>query len=167
MTTRISSPEATPEGIGTSSDSDVPANMKRPSSFAQVPSPPPVFNDLPSSSAATARYIFWVCKLNNRITTCFGCRGKFTRAADGTIPFPPLDLILRCKESRQYYGKDGSMQEKGNANTYYHPNTSCIKKKHPNFQLTDIRVDDATNTSLLPCHLDLLQLVFNFYPNPC
>ena len=28
MTTRISSPEATPEGIGTSSDSDVPVNME-------------------------------------------------------------------------------------------------------------------------------------------
>ena len=29
-------------------------------------------------SSATPKCIFWVCKLNNRITTCFGCRGKFT-----------------------------------------------------------------------------------------
>ena len=85
-------------------------------------------------SSATPKCIFWVCKLNNRITTCFGCRGKFTRAANKGIPVPPLDLILRCNESRPYYGKDGIMHEKENSNTYYHPNTSCIKQKHPEFK---------------------------------
>ena len=37
---------------------------------------------------------FWICKLNKCITTCFGCRGKFTRAVDGSLPVAPLDMIL-------------------------------------------------------------------------
>ena len=65
-----------------------------------------------SYGGSSSPYLFWICKINNRITTCFGCRGKFTRAADGNIPVPPLDLILKCHESRQYYGKDGNMHEK-------------------------------------------------------
>lgn len=56
----------------------------------------------PHCGTSSAHYLFWVYKLNNRITTCFGCRGKFTRAADGGIPVPPLDLILKCNESWQY-----------------------------------------------------------------
>ena len=39
-------------------------------------------------------YTFWVCKLNKCITTCFGCRGKFTRVADESLPVAPLDMIL-------------------------------------------------------------------------
>ena len=95
-------------------------------------------------------------KWNKRITTCLGCRSKFTCAADGTLPIPPLDLILKCTESWPYYSKDGSLQEKDNSNTYYHPNVSCIKKKHPEFQFTDICLDDATRSTLTPSHFELL-----------
>ena len=69
-------------------------------------------------------YTFWVCKLNKCITTCFGCRGKFTRAADGSLPVAPLNMILRCNESRPYYDRDEKLKEKENANTYYHPNNN-------------------------------------------
>ena len=114
-----------------------------------------------STSDSPAHYLFWVCKLNNRITTCYGCRGKFTRAADGRVPVPPLDLILKCNENRQYYDKDGNLQEKEKSNTYYHPNISCIKKKHPEFQCTDLRIEEAMRASLHPTHFDLLLSVFN------
>ena len=90
------------------------------------------------ADAPPPQRLFWVCKLNNRITTCFGCRGKFTRSAGRGVPVPPLDLILKCNESRQYYGKDGN--EKENSNTYYHPNLSCIRNKHPEFVHGDIRI---------------------------
>ncbi len=142
-----------------------------PSSFPESPSR---FQASPSSyhtsysgsvpvNAPSPQYLFWVCKLNNRITTCFGCRGKFTRSAGGGVPIPPLDIILKCNESRQYYGKDGNMHEKENANTYYHPNFSCIRNKHPDFTLSEIRVEDGVRTSLLPVHFNLLQSVFNFH----
>ena len=100
--------------------------------------------------------------LNNRITTCFGCRNKFTRSADGGVPVAPLDLILKCNESRQYYGKDGNIHEKENSNTYYHPNINCIRNKHPDFTQADIRIEENVRSSLLPVHLDLLASVFNF-----
>ncbi len=57
-----------------------------------------------------SRFLFWVCKLNNRITTCFGC--KFMRAADGSIPVPPFDLILKCTDSREYCDKDGNKRRR-------------------------------------------------------
>ena len=101
-------------------------------------SPTPIsdVNTLMSQKAST--YIFWVYKLNKRITTCFGCRGKFTRSADGGIPVPPLDIVLQCNESRSYYDKDGNIHEKDNSNTYYHPNITCIKQKHPDFKTDHI-----------------------------
>jgi len=102
-----------------------------------------------------------VCKLNNRITTCYGCRGKFTRAADGSIPVPPLDLILKCNENRQYYDKDGNMQEKGNSNTYYYPNVPGIKKKHPKFKSSDLRIEQGIRESLQASHFDMLHSIFN------
>ena len=115
-------------------------------------------------SSQSHRYLFWVCKRNKRITTCFGCRSKFMWAADGGLPIPPLDLVLKCSESRPYYNKDGNLVEKENSNTYYHPNVSCVKKKHPEFQLTDICLDDATRSTLTLSHFELLKSVFNFRP---
>ena len=107
------------------------------------------------------RSVFWVFKLNKCITTCYGCRNKFTRAADGGLPIPPLDLILKCNEDRQYYDKAGTLQEKEKSNTYYHPSVNCIKKKHPDFQLNDIRLDDSVRSSLHSSHFELLQSVFD------
>lgn len=94
--------------------------------------------------------------------TSFGCRGKFTRSAEGCVPVPPLDLILKCNESRQYYGKDGNIHEKENANTYYHPNVSCIRNKRPEFNGKDICVEAVVRASLLPTHFELLKSVLNF-----
>ena len=127
-------------------------------------SPSITLNCNTSSNSQMHRHLFWVCKRNKRITTCFGCRSKFTCAADGSLPIPPLDLILKCIESRPYYSKDGSLQEKENSNTYYHPNVSCIKKKHPEFEFADVRLDDATRSTLSPSNFELLESVFNFRP---
>ena len=95
-------------------------------------------------------------------TTCFGCRGKFTKAADGNLPIAPLDLILQCNESRPYYDRDGTLKEKENANTYYHPNASCIKMKHKEFMFEDIQLEEDVRYTLEPSHFELLQSVFNF-----
>ena len=121
----------------------------------------PPFN---TSSPRNERYTFWVCKLNKCITTCFGCRGKFTRAVDGSLPVAPLDMILRCNESRPYYDRDGTLKEKENANTYYHPNISCIKMKHRDFNIQDVQLEDNVHCTLVPSHFQLLQSVFNFCP---
>ena len=115
-----------------------------------------------TSSPKNDQYRFWVCKLNKRITTCFGCRGKFTKAADGNLPVAPLDLILQCNESRPYYDRDGTLKEKENANTYYHPNASCIKMKHKEFMFEDIQLEEDVRYTLEPSHFELLQSVFNF-----
>ena len=110
-----------------------------------------------------SRLVFRVCKLNNRITTCYGCRAKFMRGADGSVPVPPFDLILKCSEMREYYGKDGNKRQKENCNTYYHPNITCIRAKHPDFKLCDIEIEDAVWGTLLQSHFDLLQCAFNFH----
>jgi len=72
-------------------------------------------------------------RLNECIVTCYGCRNKFNRPADGGLPVPPLDLVLKCNEARQYYDKADVLQEKENSNTYYHPDINCIKLQHPAF----------------------------------
>ena len=84
------------------------------------------------------------------------------RGVDGSLPIPPLDLILRCTESREYYDKDGNKRQKDNSNTYYHTNVSCIQSKHKDFQLSDVQVEDSVRSTLLQSHLDLLKCVFNF-----
>ena len=124
-------------------------NYNSPSSYNLLHSPSP-------------HSIFWVFRLNKRITTCYGCRNKFTRAADGGLPIPPLDLVLKCNEGRQYYDKAGVLQEKENSNTYYHPHFNCIKQKHPDFQCSDIRLDDSVRSTLHSSHFELLQSVFGF-----
>ena len=45
--------------------------------------------------------VFWLFKLNKHITTCCGCRNKFTNVADGGLPILLFDLILKCNEGRQ------------------------------------------------------------------
>lgn len=83
------------------------------------------------------------------------------RAADGGIPEPPLNLILKCTENRQYYDKEGNKREKENCNTYYHPSLNCVKMKHPDFLKEDIQVEESVRVTLLPAHLDLLKCVFD------
>ena len=95
------------------------------------------------------------------ITTCFGCRGKFTRAAGNGIPVPPMDLVRRCNETQSYYGKDGILYEKEKSNTYCHPNSSCIRQKHPEFLPQDIEIEEAVRSTLLPVNFELFQSVFN------
>ena len=41
------------------------------------------------------------------------------------LPIPPLNLILRCTESREYYD---NKRQKDNSNTYYHTNVSSIQR---------------------------------------
>ena len=114
------------------------------------------------SAPPSVPLIFWICKLNNRITTCYGCRNKFVRAADGSIPVPPLDLILKCRETREYYDKDGNKRESSNSNTYYHPNIACIRIKHPEFNCSNLAMEDSIRAVLLDAHFELLWAVFNF-----
>ena len=120
-----------------------------------------------TSSSKNDRYTFWVCKLNKRITTCFGCRGKFTRAADGSLPVAPLDMILWCNESGPYYDRDGMLKEKENASTYYHPNISWIKMKYKDFQVKDIQLDEDVRCTfrafafqIVAVIVQLLRLIF-------
>ena len=114
------------------------------------------------SAPPSVPLIFWICKLNNRITTCYGCRNKFVRAADGSIPVPPLDLILKCRKTREYYDKDGNKRESSNSNTYYHPNIACIRIKHPEFNCSNLAMEDSIRAVLLDAHFELLWAVFNF-----
>ena len=91
------------------------------------------YNNPTVLASSSSSPLFWVFKLNKRIATCYGCRNKFTRSADGDLPIPPLDLILKCNEFRQYYDKAGSLKKKDDSNAYYHPDINCIKIKHPDF----------------------------------
>ena len=75
-----------PISYGTSSHPCPPTSFTL-SHGASGPHPPTSLSPLTVPPyGSPLRYQFWVCKLNNRITTCYGCRGKFTRAADGSVP---------------------------------------------------------------------------------
>ena len=54
------------------------------------------------------------------------------------------------------------LYEKEKSNTYYYPNSSCIRQKHPEFLPQDIEIEDAVCSTLLPVHFELLQSVFTF-----
>ena len=71
--------------------------------------------------------------LNNRIKKCYGCSSEFTRKVDGSLPDPPLNLVISHEERREFRDASNALRLGNNQNVYYHPNVSCIRRRNASF----------------------------------
>ena len=103
-------------------------------------SPPHTSTDYISSNLTTpetfqdSEDIFEVVFLSKRIKKCYGCGAKFTKNIDGSPLPPPQDIVIRHSDHREYYTPSGEKRlTSQKQNTYFHPVSSCIIKKYPDF----------------------------------
>ena len=76
---------------------------------------------------------FVVKLLNNRIKKCRGCNREFARKVDGSLPDPPLDMVVCHEERRPFKDSSNITRLSRPHNVYYHANLSCIRMSNPTF----------------------------------
>ena len=64
--------------------------------------------------------------LNNRIKKCRGCNKDFCRKLDGSLPDPPLDMIIAHEERRPFSDSQNVKRLSRPQNVYYHSNSMFI-----------------------------------------
>ena len=100
---------------------------------------------MPIYSAPVARKpwhnnnLFIVMKINGRISKCTRCQGNFQKMPNKNPCPPPLDLVILHVEKEEYpYKNPDTMVVETRVSSekrkYYHPNPSCILKRHPHFK---------------------------------
>lgn len=99
--------------------------------------------------------------LNNRIKKCRGCGGNFIRKTDGSLPDPPMNLIVSRTERRSYTDGDNVEKLSKKQNVYYHPTLSCIKKVNASFDSSLLVKDPAL--TLTDVHKTYLSQYLNWY----
>ena len=80
------------------------------------PVPPPV----PDNSIFNVRFI------EGNISTCYGCRNKYSKN-----PQPPDDICLQTEEWREFMPPGGVVPQTRWSNTYYHLRVRCVCLKWP------------------------------------
>lgn len=88
------------------------------------------------------------------VKVCAGCRGAYSRAADGkSPPSPPMDIILVRKEQHLYFNNvTGRQQLSAPSNVHYHANLFCPRQRCLNFNPNNVEVPDDVKDKLLPAH---------------
>lgn len=76
---------------------------------------------------------FVVKLLNNRIKKCRGCNREFSRKVDGSLPDPPLNVVVCHEERRPFRDSSNVTRLSRPQNVYYHANLSCIRANNPHF----------------------------------
>lgn len=107
---------------------------------------------------------FIVMKVNRRISRCTGCCGLLPKNADKSPPPPPpWDLVVQHVEKDEYPFKDlitGAVEKRVSSEKpkYYHPNPSCIIKRHPYFNPSMLCLQKGLSIDSL--HRDYLSSTF-------
>ena len=83
---------------------------------------------------------FVVKLLNNRIKKCRGCNREFARKVDGSLPDPPLNVVVCHEERRPFRDSSNITRLSRPQNVYYHANLSCIRMGNPTFLHHDLHV---------------------------
>ena len=85
---------------------------------------------------------FIVKIINNRIKKCRGCGGDFVRKADGSLPDPPMNLVICHEETRPFRDATNVVRQSKLQNVYYHANVQCIRRQNASFVGPEIVVQD-------------------------
>ena len=90
---------------------------------------------------------FVVKLLNNRIKKCRGCSTEFARKVDGSLPDPPLNIVVCHEERRPFRDSSNITRFSRPQNVYYHANLSCIRMGNPTFSPHHLHVPADTDLS--------------------
>ena len=112
------------------------------------------FSTIPVYSTAVAQKPwhnnnpFIVMKINGRISKCAGCKGNFQKMPNKSACPPPLDLVILHVEKDEYPYKNPATavvetRVSSEKRKYYHPNPSCILKRHSYFNNTMLGFSDT------------------------
>ena len=98
---------------------------------------------------------FILCFIAGNISTCFGCKNKYSKSAK-----PPQDLCVRHQEWRQYTCMASGTPQSKFSNAYYHCKPECIWLNWPNFTPTNLEVPQEVAENLSQEHEEYLSAVF-------
>ena len=76
--------------------------------------------------------------LNNRIKKCRGCNTEFARKVDGSLPDPPLSVVVCHEENITIFSRPQNV---------YYANLSCIRMVNPTFSPHHLQVPADTELS--------------------
>ena len=99
--------------------------------------------------------------LNNRIKKCYGCSSEFTRKIDGSLPDPPLNIVISHSERREFRDANNTLKVGNYQNVYYHPNLSCIRRRNAAFMGNELVI--SADIVLTESHKKYLQEYFNCF----
>ena len=94
--------------------------------------------------------VFW----KKGITTCYGCKRKFTREHKA-----PMDLLFKMNVKRSFPNGRGGMQVARDASaTYFHSmSMNCLQRQFSYLEKRDVFMHLETLDALSPAHIDLLK----------
>ena len=109
------------------------------------------------SPPSDAPYVLVFVKGN--ITTCFGCRAKFTKPA-----VPPYNLIVQHKDYRSYTDQEG-VQQRSFGNVYYHLDIRCLQQKQGGFNPANLHISKDVQEGAQILHKQFLLEQFGVHLN--
>ena len=103
---------------------------------------------------------FYMKKLTGNIRICQGCRESL-RAADGSIPSPPYDIIIAHLEKRPFRDQSGALKTPSRASAaHYHARLACVHAGDPTFLPSALVIPADVAMMLTALHQELLLMDF-------
>ena len=99
---------------------------------------------------------FIVKFLNQRIKVCGGCNGPYLKGVDNKVLPPPNDICILHTEPLKYINPRTGLESSKIGNAYYHINSACIRKKHPDFSSSLVSCSKDDVNLMQPSHFKLL-----------
>ena len=107
-----------------------------------------------NTGATTGPFI--VKFLNGRIKVCAGCKGPHLKGVNNELLPPPSDICILHTEPLKYTNPRTGIESSKIGNAYYHINSACIRKKHPNFSSRLVSCSEEDVKLMQPSHFKLL-----------
>ena len=90
---------------------------------------------------------FTLCKISGNISTCVGCRNKYTKTAP-----PPDDMCIRHQQWREFMPQGSPIPNTRFGNVYYHFNPTCIWQRCSWFVRSQLVVPSEIDSFLIQSH---------------
>ena len=109
---------------------------------------------------------FVVKFLNGRTKVCAGCKGPHLKGPNNELLPPPNNICIQHSEPLTFTNPRTGLEASKVGNAYYHINSACIHKKHPNFTASLVSCPEEVLKLMQPSHFKLLHDTLHFVM-PC
>ena len=103
---------------------------------------------------------------NGRIKVCAGCKGPHLKGPNNELLPPPNNICIQHSEPLTFTNPRTGLEASKVGNAYYHINSACIHKKHPNFTASLVSCPEEVLKLMQPSHFKLLHDTLHFVM-PC